>query len=115
MSKDILRNQPNPSENEFRLTRRGKVALVIGGLGLTAAALFGYNQNDAPKYSKETVTEMVEPGDTLWDIAQRVDGANQHDNRDVVDHIKQMPENAETFADGKLDQGEDVTRPVSVE
>lgn len=112
-------NERNGDKQPLELTRRGEITAWVAGLTLVAAGVFGvgkaYDNYAPPKFSKEAVTKTVEPGDTLWEIASRVEGSDKYDTRYVVEKIENMPENAKTFEDDVLDQGEKVTYPESVE
>jgi LysM repeat protein len=77
-----------PHPTGLRLTRRGKVVLTVAGL--LAALAFGMlsarlvqTQGGVPDSAPAVV--QVQPGDTLWSIAERV--APQADTRAVVDTI----------------------------
>ena len=79
------------TDGRVRLTRRGRAVVIVLALlaGFAVLAL-----RSAPAASTDVVhhpptqSVIVTPGDTLWDIARRVDpGA---DPRDVVAEIEQL-------------------------
>lgn len=103
--------------NRLRLTKRSKNILRGMGAvaGITGAVLLLPSQGGSPEdYSRETVTVNVEPGDTLIGIASEVDNVESADIRNVVQYIKQMPENASALQDG-LQAGEQIVRPDRVD
>jgi hypothetical protein len=125
-----------PSSNEARKKRHDRLLPVVAGLGtvaaFTALGLYGPRAlhsgvehtadavmsvlGSTPTFSTETVTQIAEHGDTTWDIAGEVDDPNDHaSRREIVTYIKTMPENAKTFKDNALLDGESVTRPDHVE
>lgn len=84
----VVRPAGRPTPTALRLTRRGKVVVAVAGV--FAALAFGMlsarlvqSQTAIPDSAPATV--QVQPGDTLWSIAQRV--APQADTRSVVDTI----------------------------
>jgi len=84
--------RPRPSratgDPPLRLTRRGRLVVVLAVLALAYAAL---TMVSAPAASTDQVrhvrahTVVVAPGETLWDIARSV--APESDPRDVVAEI----------------------------
>ena len=79
-------------EARTRLTRRGRVVLVLlGALVLLAAVSVGRTGSQAatavdngPALRQTT----VQPGETLWAVAQRI--APKNDPREVVDQIRRI-------------------------
>lgn len=108
MSKETLRT--TSIETPTRLTRRGKLAAWAIGIstaaGVTIFGVHEYNQSQEPDFSEDTFSHMVVPGETAWDLASSVKGADKFDHRKIVDHIMNDPRNKDVFEDGKLDQGE---------
>jgi nucleoid-associated protein YgaU len=100
-----------PAAAGVRLTRRGKAVV----LSLTLLAVFAVLAlRGAPAASTDvvhhqsTATVIVTPGDTLWDIARRVDpGA---DPRQVIAQIEEMNSLPD---DGLLHVGEPLFVPAS--
>jgi nucleoid-associated protein YgaU len=80
-----------PVAPTLRLTRRGRVVVLIVVL---LAALGAFATWGAPAASTDvvhhpkTVTVIVSPGETVWDIAQRV--APQADTRSTVAEIEEL-------------------------
>lgn len=71
----------------LRLTRRGRVVIVLLALGLLLVAGFAVGRvTSSHAASAVTTTAIVQPGDTLWSIAARV--APQRDTRAVVGEIR---------------------------
>ena len=77
-------------EGPLRLTRRGRMVVVIACLGLLFGAFvaFGPSVIATDEAGPAPATVTVHPGDTLWDIAGRVN--SDGDVRDVVDDILEM-------------------------
>ena len=77
----------------MRLTRRGLLALVLATV-LTGLVLLAVAWASAPGGSGTAAhpgaagSVMVQPGDTLWSIAQRT--APQRDPRQVVDQLRRL-------------------------
>ena len=78
-------------EMPLRLTRRGR-AVVLGLLVLVAslasAVLFTTASRAAGQPAAPAPTVVVQPGDTLWDIAGRV--MPRRDNRDAVAELREL-------------------------
>ena len=81
-----------PAPGRLRLTRRGKaVVLIVSALLLLVAISAGRTGSQAA-----TMTEVgpqlqqttVQPGDTLWSVAQRI--APDNDPREVVAQIRRI-------------------------
>lgn len=105
-------------KDPIKFTRRGKLALLGAGIYLAGTTVFAIaSHDDSPDshFSPETVSHMVEPNETVWNLANEVEGSNKYDHRVIVDHIENMPENKSVFKDNILDQGEIVEIPISVE
>lgn len=110
-------NHPRKNERDWRFTTKGKIALGATALLVSACAAMGIYkavESNGPHFSDETLSKMVAPGDTLWEIAKDVDGRNGVDIRDIVDYIEAIPSNADVFEDKKLGQGEVLDVPSSV-
>lgn len=105
-------------QNAEAISRRRRALIVLGGIAATAALVAGgklaTEAFDQPDFSPSNVEHVVQPGETVWDIAGEVDNSDSIDRRDIVDHIQNMDANADVFEDGVLDQGEVVERPQSV-
>jgi nucleoid-associated protein YgaU len=94
-----------------RLTRRGRAVVVVIALMAVFAVLA---LRSAPAASTDVVhhsrtkTVVVTPGDTLWDIARRVDPAA--DPRDVIAEIEDLNS---LSSDGVLHVGQPLFVPAA--
>lgn len=84
---------PAPAAAPLRLTRRGVLALVVAtvftGLVLLAVAWASApGGTGAGTRAGAAGSVTVQPGDTLWSIAQRT--APQRDPRQVVDQLRRL-------------------------
>lgn len=77
-------------EGPLRLTRRGRVVIVVACLALVFGAFvaFGPSVIATDEAGQAPATVMVHPGDTLWEIAGRVNPDG--DVRGTVDDIIEM-------------------------
>lgn len=81
-----------PAPGRLRLTRRGRLALTV----LAAALLFVAISIGRTGSQAALVTETgagyqqatVQPGDTLWSVAQRI--APDNDPREVIEQIRRI-------------------------
>jgi LysM domain len=92
-----------------RLTRRGRLALFalcVGAAAVVGIAVPGTVVADEPGTVATTRTVVVLPGDTLWDIAQRV--ASADDPRTTIYEIRRL--NGLSNADIRV--GEELLVPV---
>lgn len=91
-STSAARISPTRSSSHLRITARGRAVLVaIVATPLVAAALFiGINAGGATATSDSTPlsTITVTPGETLWQVAEKV--APSADPRDVIADIMQV-------------------------
>lgn len=75
-----------------RLTRRGRVAVVVVAAVLLLAAFSLGRVASSAAPSAETTqpvhSVVVQPGDTLWSVAQQL--APDHDPRGVVEQIRRL-------------------------
>ena len=77
----------------LRITRRGRLMLTLALVGLLLAA-FSLGRADATQAATEVETTpavaqtTVEPGDSLWTVAQRV--APEADPREVVQQLRSL-------------------------
>lgn len=85
---------PAPAAAPLRLTRRGVLALVLATV-FTGLVLLAVAWASAPAGAGSSAhtgaaagSVMVQPGDTLWSIAQRT--APQRDPRQVVDQLRRL-------------------------
>ncbi len=75
----------------MRLTRRGRLVVfmtVLVAALLACALLAGPALSIGSVHRTPTRTVVVQPGQTLWDIATRIDP--KADPRDVIDQIVQL-------------------------
>jgi predicted Zn-dependent protease len=82
----------SPRTTTLRLTRRGRVAVVLAMMGmvLVLLAVFGPRSAATGEVGTPVRTRSVEvaPGDTLWTIASDVAGPGQV--RDMVHRIEEL-------------------------
>lgn len=75
-----------------RLTRRGRVALVLGFLALALALMTAFGALATATHESGTPEQVrvvqIGPGDTLYDIAGRV--ARPGQVREMVHHIQEL-------------------------
>ena len=100
----------NENDSPNRLKDRMWPYLV--GLGAITLALVAHNSTiiEKPDFSEVSQVKIVTPGDTLWDIANDVTGADKVDTRLIMDEIKS---NSPDTADG-FDVGDKLNVPKSV-
>lgn len=93
----------------MRLTRRGRMLVRVLALALVVAVFLlvapGLARGDGPERPAPVVAYVVEDGDTLWSIAQRM--APGQDPRPVVDGLIE----ANDVRDG-LQVGQELSIPV---
>ena len=71
---------------DYRLTRRGRlVVFVLAFLALVAIGLACAGGSMATGEREATETVVVEPGQTLWEIASSA--SEGRDVRDMMDHL----------------------------
>lgn len=105
----VVPDPPRPTT--LRLTRRGRIAILIAAL-LTLAVLAvalspSTTATDEPGAPVATRTVTVQPGHTLWDIASEANPDG--DIRQTVDDIMRL--NSLTSAAG-LQMGSEIAVPV---
>jgi nucleoid-associated protein YgaU len=90
-----VRPQASRADSEawgsMRLTRRGRVALLAGSLGLAFGGFTlvgGPAESTGAAHHAAAEQVVVEPGQTLWDIAQDV--APGEDTRTVIAEIVEL-------------------------
>ena len=81
-----------PRRSTVRLTRRGRVVVVLAGLLVALAAAFvlagGAVGTEQPGTAPATEVVQVAPGDTLWGIASEI--ATDGDVRGVMNEIERL-------------------------
>ena len=84
--------RPRPQQGELRLTRRGRVVVVLVFFTVLMAAVLalgGYSAaTDSRGPAQPTRTVVVEEGDTLWGIAAAIAGPG--DVREVVHELEEL-------------------------
>jgi LysM repeat protein len=92
-----------------RLTRRGRVVVVLAALLLLVVAGFtlgrASSQAAGPVAHRPLPTVTVAPGETLWQIAARVDPGS--DRRALVDQIEALNH----LHDGRIVAGQQLRLP----
>jgi LysM repeat protein len=87
----VFVKQPPAARQPVRLTRRGRVAVVLALLAALVVVLISAGHpTDAAGHGPRTqpVTVTVQTGETLWQLASRV--APDVDPRLVIDEIEQL-------------------------
>jgi hypothetical protein len=74
------------SNGQLRLTRRGRVVVVVFTMALLLVGLTVFRATSGHAATGATRIAVVEPGDTLWSLATRV--APHSDPRDTVEKIR---------------------------
>lgn len=109
----IIPIQQETSEERIpiHLTARGKIAAAV--LAVTTAVGVGnaIHQADKVEFSDQTHTNVVSPGETVWDMANSVDNIGSH-KREAVRKIEEL---SPDLHDGSADVGDEVVIPNSVE
>ena len=102
---------PLAAPTRLRLTRRGRALLVVfAALLLFVAVSAGRNGSQAATVSETGPTlqqATVQPGDTLWSVAQRI--APDNDPREVVAQIRELNDLTGT----RLQVGQQLLLPVA--
>lgn len=80
--------------SQVRLTRRGRLAVLLLAFVVVAAAAVWLAAGSAagPESGGAPAVEIVTvaPGDTLWGIASEAAAASGEDIDDVMEHIRQL-------------------------
>lgn len=80
-----------PADGPVRLTRRGRIVVVVAVLLAVLGALVAFGPSvlaTSDHAGSEPATITVHPGETLWDIAGRVNP--EGDVRDTIDDITEL-------------------------
>jgi LysM domain-containing protein len=95
---------------DVRLTRRGRLVLLVLFLGLVTAALMGLGGQSAATGEAgdpvPTRTVVVHEGDTLWAIASEV--AAPGDVREMIHQIEEL----NALSGASLSEGQEIAVPV---
>lgn len=98
-------------DSGLRLTRRGRLLLVLTLAALLFAAFslgrVGAEGSASAEPARELPTVVVQPGDTLWGLAQAA--APGRDPRPVVDQIRELND----LPGGALTAGQLLVLPAS--
>lgn len=83
-----VRRSHRPAAAVYRRRRIVAAGLVLGVLGVArqAGAALGGTTLATPERHPQAITYVVEPGDTLWGIAETI--APDHDPREIVDELR---------------------------
>lgn len=114
---DLAAGRPRPvvrragPQGQVRLTRRGRVVLVLVALFtvLAVGVFWGAGSVATQERGSSPATEvvMVAPGETLWDIASRLTPAGD-DVRDTMYDIKRL----NALSSSALDAGQRIRVPA---
>lgn len=107
-----------PQSKEALKRRKNRILKPIAAIAIAGSLFGGYKVVEhafaAPNFSEETHTLIAENGEGMQSIVERgIEGIETIDYRDAVSYVESLPENADTFADGVLQQGEPVVVPES--
>jgi len=100
---------------ERRQKRRRSLTAVAAGAALVTAGFAAHAAGSDPNFSDETHEFTFESGDGLETAANTIIGKDSIDIRDAEHHIKSDPANIDVFKDNRIDPGETVVVPDSVE
>ena len=108
--------QPDYERTPIRLTKRGRrvlgaLSVLVAGATLLGATKIIDAATPDVTFSDSTITRVVEEGDSVWHMAEQIEGIDTIDVRTAVEHIEQTNPG---LADG-LQVGEDVVVPTAVE
>lgn len=99
-------------EEKLPLWKRRAVK-VLGVVAGSAAGVVGISQyNAAPTFSSDQHTIRVTTGDTVWEMADLVEGVENINKQDAVSEIY---DRSPDYDDGVLNPGDELNIPVSVE
>lgn len=101
-------------EQPKKLNAKNTLIKASVGIGLGASAIAGgvaLSEALTPDPSQEKTTYVVQPGEGLYDVAESIPGAEQLDQRDVINNIATDPANIEALKDG-LQPGESIVVPT---
>ena len=77
-----------PSAAPLRLTRRGRLTLLVTAVAVALMALVPMGQAAFGRPETPHAVVIVHPGDTLWSVARAV--APTADPRDVIEQVRAL-------------------------
>ena len=109
---DLMRPiHPVPAARRTRITRRGRLVLLVLAVGLLLAAISmgrtGSQAATAVENGPSLQQTTVQPGETLWSVAQRI--APKNDPREIVAQIRRINH----LPSSGLQVGQQLLLPVS--
>jgi hypothetical protein len=109
-------SRPLPLHPESSNERPSRAKKLIVGFSTGAALLLAGATTahalapDSPP-TEGTVVETVMPGDTLSGMVAEIPGSEKYNQQDLMDAVKNDPNNKATFEDNRLDPGEKIVFP----
>lgn len=107
------------STDEDRELRKKALLFGAGAAGVATVAAIAVPgmiesaQRGTPEFSQETTTYSLGEGEGIWNAARHVEGWEDVETVQIVDHIKADPANIDVLSDG-LQVGESLVIPKSV-
>lgn len=106
-----IRQEKSEEKIPIHLTARGKIAATVLAVTTVIGVGNAIHQANKVEFSDQTHTKVVSPGETVWDMANSVDGIDDH-KREAVRKIEEL---SPDLQDGSADVGDEVIIPDSVE
>lgn len=106
-----IRQEKSEEKIPIHLTARGKIAATV--LAATTAVGVGYtiHETNTVNFSEQTHTQVVNPGDTLWNLADSIENVDGY-KREAIDKMKEL---SPDLRDNSVDVGDEVITPDSIE
>ena len=86
-------NAKHETRKPVRLTTLGKAVVFAAGIGVSVASIAGYNAINANLHPMPTwegsVSYIIEPGDTVDNIVDKVPGAENYPKQELLDLVEQ--------------------------